>query len=84
MIATVEADNKTAVEKALAELRKLDDESRKPLFFSPILEEVWHTDIVVKYIRRKKNEYLDNDLAKVLEDHGKLDYKRELDRGSAN
>jgi hypothetical protein len=54
MIATVEAD-KTAVEKALAELRKLDDESRKPLFFSPILEEVWHTDIVVISEGRKTN-----------------------------
>jgi hypothetical protein len=40
VIATVEADNKTAAEKALAEFRKLDDESHKPLFFCQYLEEV--------------------------------------------
>ena len=39
-------------------------------------------ETAVKYARRKNGEYLDNDLAKVLEDKDKLEYKRERDRES--
>lgn len=80
VIATVEEGNtKTAAKNALAQLRKADEESRKKIFFL----QVWKKHgrpIAVKYSRRKKGEYMDNDLAKVLEDQDKIDYKRERDR----
>jgi hypothetical protein len=36
-----------------------------------------------KYAKRKNDEYLDDDLAKVLEEKEKLEYRRERDRETA-
>lgn len=40
-------------------------------------------DTADKYAKRKNDEYLDDDLAKVLEEKEKLEYRRERDRETA-
>ena len=76
-----EGADKTAAQGALAEFRKSDERARKHLFFLQIWKKHGR-ETAVKYARRKNGEYLDNDLAKVLEDMDKLEYKRERDRES--
>ena len=76
-----EGADKTAAQGALAEFRKSDERARKHLFFLQIWKKHGR-ETAVKYARRKNGEYLDNDLAKVLEDMDNLEYKRERDRES--
>ncbi len=77
-----EGADKMAALAALAEFRKSDEHARKQLFFLQIWKKHGR-ETAVKYAKRKNGEYLDNDLAKVLEDKEKLEYKRERDRETA-
>ncbi len=77
-----EGTDKRAALAALTEFRKSDEHARKQLFFLQIWKKHGR-ETAVKYAKRKNGEYLDDDLAKVLEEKEKLEYKRGRDRETA-
>ena len=83
LIATMEAGApRTSAIASLGQMKKSDDEMRKQLFCLQIWKKHGR-EIAVKYNKRKRGEYLDNNLAKVLEDKDKIEAKKERDREAA-
>ena len=83
LVSTMEAGaSKTSAIAALARMSKSDDEMRKQLFFLQVWKK--HGRVAaVKFAKRKRGEYLDNDLAKVLEDEDKIKARTERDLAAA-
>jgi hypothetical protein len=80
LIATVEEGaNKTAAKDVLAEFRKAHELMRQWLFILTILRKFDYAT-ADKVARTKAGEYLDADLAKVLEEKDKREVKREREK----
>lgn len=80
LIATMEQGaNKTAAKDVLAEFRKAHELMRHRLFILTIWRKFDYAT-ADKVARRKAGEYLDADLAKVLEERDKREIKREREK----
>lgn len=80
LIATMrEGADKTAAKDAIAEFRKAHEVMRKRLFILTIWRKFDYTT-ADKVARRKAGEYLDADLAKVLEEKDRTEAKREREK----
>jgi len=76
LAARLTAENKTAADAVLTELRKMDESNRDRLF----ILQVWRKhgqDAADHLARRKAGEFLDPDLSQVLEDQAKKRERRE-------